>query len=338
MVPTTKPLSSGRRESFGVLILLGTTVVWGTTFLVMAKALTSFTVGWLMAVRFALAALCLAPFALRQPSRLRRALWPGTLIGVLAFVGFTLQVDSLRYTTQAHCAFGTSLITVFVPLLGALVLGRRLLPSTWLALVCALLGMAGLVGGELLLPVPAAGALTPQGMLVGDLLAVASALGFAAQILLIERVAGRAPLLELVFVQVVCVCLLSLVTALASGEPWPTPTPSSLWSMAYLGVIATAGCLLGQMFGQARTSATRAAFIYALEPTFAASLAWAFDGEALGAVELCGGALLTLAAAVAERPSPRLGRAKKPPPAPPPAAHPPGAHDGGQAPRPPADG
>ena len=329
MVPTAQPISRGANERLGLLTLLAVTFVWGTTFVVMADVLRHMTACWLMVGRFGLALACLVPLALRRLGQMRLALLPGIRLGALTFLGFVLQTQSLHYTTEAHCAFGCSLVTVFVPVLSAAMYKVRPAPSTALALGFAIAGVLLLVGAQVGGLATGHPALAPGSMLLGDLLAGGSAAAFAGQVLFIGRLGAGVPLLPVVFIEVACVLVLSLVAALGGGDPWPQVDLSTLGGVTYLGVAATAGCLLGQMFGQARTDATRAAFVYATEPAFAAGLAWLCRGQAMTPTEMGGGLLMTAAAAVAERPMPRLRwRPKRRARAALPSPHLPGEHDG----------
>ncbi len=283
------------RRRQGELALFAVTALWGTTFLAIADSLASWGVTVLLAARFGLGSLCLLPW-LQAAHFDRRTCGRGALLGLLAFVGYALQTLALRFTTQAHCAFGTALVTVFVPLLAALVWRQRCGQRTLLAVVCALVGMAILLGGNLLHGPQRA---VPN-LLLGDAIALLSAVGFAAQVLLLERYARSTALLPLVFCEIVSVALLSLVAAGIAGEAPPPYSPAAYLPVLYLGACGTAAALVVQVWGQARTSATKAAFIYALEPLFAAVLAWVVAQQPLTPLEMAGGLLVVLSATLAE--------------------------------------
>ena len=76
--------------------------------------------------------------------------------------------------------------------------------------------------------------------------------------------------------------------------------PALWWAVLYTGVLSTAVCLLAQTWAQARTSAVRAALIFALEPVFAALWSVLTGRERLGARELTGGTLIVLGIVAAE--------------------------------------
>jgi drug/metabolite transporter (DMT)-like permease len=293
------PLRSARQKR-GEWALFGVTAAWGTTFLASADALLAWPTFSLMAWRFACGTAVLLPWALRRrPSpALCRA---GVGLGCLAFAGFSLQTVSLCYTTEAHCAFGTSLVTVFVPLLSMAVLRQPTGLRTLGAIALALVGMLCLLGAPHAVVGGPPGALAAQeASLAGDLLAVGGAVAFAWQILLLQKLATRHPLVPLVVCEMATVTALSFACAWATRSHAPPAGLNSYGVVLYLGLLPTALCLVGQGYGQATTSATKAAFIYALEPLFAAALAWVFHHQRLGPWEIFGGALVVGAALLAE--------------------------------------
>jgi drug/metabolite transporter (DMT)-like permease len=301
-VPHIPWLGSRRR---GQLCLLAVTAAWGTTFVVLGEIQRSWLPWPLMTLRFWLGTLVLLPF-IDWPKLSRQAVRQGAILGALAFAGFALQTVSMRYTSEAHCAFGTSLITVFVPLLAAVTLRRQPPRSTALAMACALGGMLLLLQGSGPLDPPAGAAAVGGAGNLGDGLAVLGAAAFAAQIFLMERFARGQPLLPLLVCELCTVALLSQGMLLASGQKPPPFDLHTYALLAYLGVVASALCFLGQLYGQARAPATQAAFIYATEPLFAAALAWLLHGQAMGPLELCGGALVFFSALISEGPAARF--------------------------------
>ncbi len=284
----------------GQACLLAITAAWGTTFVVMADMQASWLPWPLMAYRFGLGTAVLLPLLLVQRvSGGRRALQDGAFLGFFAFLGFALQTLAMRATSEAHCAFCTSLITVLVPLLSAL--KRRQAPSrsTLLAMACALTGMGLLLQGS---DGPLADGSAVAASALGDGLAALGALAFSFQIVALEHLAEGQPLLPLLVAELGAVAVLSLMGMLAAGQRAPPFEAHSYALLAYLGVVASALCFLGQLWGQARTPATQAAFIFATEPLFAAALAWVLHGQAMLPSEMTGGALVFFSALVAEGP------------------------------------
>ena len=279
------------RARQGELVLLGVTLIWGTTFVGVREMLSW---GWppfgLLAARFGLAALPFLPSMLRPGALDAATLRRGTILGFLLFLGFGFQTLGLQWTTEGRSAFFTAFSTVLVPFFALVFLRRPPVSGTWLAILSGGAGIVLLLG---------------QGVegppFHGDLFTIGCAVAFAVQILVLDAVARGSRILPLTGVEMASTAVFGLVAAYFAGEDFGEVTAASLPLLLYLGIAATALTLWGQVFGQQRTTATRAAFLFALEPAFAAFFAWIVRGHGLGAAEWIGGGLVVLASIVADR-------------------------------------
>ncbi len=114
--PNERALSIANR--FPLLALVGVTAIWGVTFVQVQDALALYPLFAFLAVRFAISALALAPFAWRSVRALPRAgLAAGVGVGALLAVAYGLQTAGLERTTVASTGFITGLYVVFTPLL-----------------------------------------------------------------------------------------------------------------------------------------------------------------------------------------------------------------------------
>jgi drug/metabolite transporter (DMT)-like permease len=115
---------------------------------------------------------------LRRERLPRQGEWPRfAFYGLIAALHFWFYIASLDYTTIAHSLALVYTAPIFVALFSWIYLGEGLAPRKWIGIVIAIIGVAILAGFE-----PE----FDQRMLVGDLLALGSALCFA-----IYSVAGR---------------------------------------------------------------------------------------------------------------------------------------------------
>ena len=284
------------KHTLGVLLLVATTVVWGTTFPLVKVARESLEPAQMLALRFAIATLALLPW-LRLANR---ALWrDGFWLAVLLFVAFATQVSGAGSVSAGRAAFIVGLNVVIVPLCLPL-LGRRV---PVLALLGALLAFTGI--GVMSWD---AGALRFG---AGDVWMLACAVAFAVYVLLLERVAPKHPPLPLAAVQVAVVAVLGLLWA-APGLPSLGAKlggfSPSLWvSLVYLGLVAVALSTLVQTVAQRHVPAFQAAVIYALEPVFAAAFAYLWLAEQLSWRGYVGAALILTAMLLSQWPAnPRL--------------------------------
>lgn len=284
------------------LVLVVVTLLWGVSFPLVkdwqhaaagcpgGELLASVT---LIGLRMALAVLLLAVFRpqlLTAPGRREHV--RGAVIGFVFFLGFTLQVLGLAWTTPALSAFFTSLASAWVPLL-VWVWWRTAIPRlTLLGLALGVLGVA---------------IMTEEWKVAGgDALTLLASVLFAVQILLLDRLGRsvRPVCLTASFLATTGICALALAMALAAAGPglvgwvrWAAELlhrPRVLADVGFLTVFSTALAFHWMNVYQPQVAASRAALIYLLEPVFGAlaSLAWGHDRPTLN-LALGGLAILT---------------------------------------------
>lgn len=277
----------------GVLTLVGITVVWGTTFVVVKGSLETIPVPLLLALRFSLAAACFAFVRFD-----RRALVPALWLGVLAFAGFATQTLGLSITSASRSAFITGFAVVLTPLVAAIWFRQRVAPRVYLASVVALAGLALLTlrGGE------------GQGINAGDVWTLLTALAYALYIVYLGQVAGRADVAALAGMQHLPMAALAWLWAAPQVGALAHVPLTTYLAIAYLALVATALVAWLQTAAQRVVPAPLAAIIFVLEPVFAALFAWWVVGEVLGPGGWAGGALVIVAMLVAELRLRRLPR------------------------------
>jgi drug/metabolite transporter (DMT)-like permease len=303
----------GRHQFSADAALLFVTAVWGATFVMVQDAVTTFPVFAFLALRFTLAALVLLPFVAhsRQPAPSKRwprsrtwsswlvVLLPGILVGVALFAGYAFQTFGLRYTTPAKAGFITGMSVVLVPLGQALFLRRPPRRNAVIGVALAAVGLAMLsLQADL-------------SVSLGDLLVLACAVAFAAQILLVGRYAPDWQPLRLALVQIATVAMLSGAAALLVERPigWP---PGNVWfAAAFTGLLATALAFFVQSRAQQATSPTHTALIFAAEPVFAGLFSFWLIGEVLGPRQVVGSALILAGMVTAEVQIRRKGKPGK---------------------------
>jgi drug/metabolite transporter (DMT)-like permease len=273
------------------LVLL--TLVWGTTFTLVKRVLDAGTSpGAFLSLRFGLAVAVLALlWAWRRP-KVSAGLWrDGGLLGLAMFAGFALQTFGLRYTTPARSGFITGLAVVIVPLIARFLHGRRVGVPAWVGVVLAVAGLG-------LLTRPFSGD-TTAAMALGDLLTLGCAVAYAFQISWTSEFSPRHPLLALTAVQV-AVTFVGSLALLAIDPVRVVPSAELVGTVAFTGLAMTVGAFFVMNWAQRRTSAVRAAIIYALEPPAAAVFSNLVTGEVLPPVGIAGGALILVGVVVAE--------------------------------------
>lgn len=260
-------------------VLLFTTIVWGITFVVVKGALGLADPLSFLSLRFTLAAIAAALIA--RGRLLDATLWKSaSVLALTLMIGYQLQTWGMVWTSPSRSAFLTGLCVILVPFISVVLFKRRLVLPAVVGAAIAVVGLYLLTG---------AGAAT--GTLTGDLLTLGCAVAFAFHIVLTERYASRHPAFPLVAAQLaLCAAAFSLVAPF--GERRIESTPALWAAVVVTGLFATTIGIGLQTWAQARTTAVRAALVYALEPVFAVAYSTATTGEGIGSRELIGGGLI----------------------------------------------
>ena len=254
------------------------------------------TVGTLLAVRFGLAALLFWGLVARSGGLGRvRAISRRDLVTALALgaIGYSAQAGAYFAALRRLDASLLSLLLYTFPAIvtvAAIILGReRASRRTTGALALASLGLV------LVLALPGAGALDP----VGTVLALTAAVVYSTYLLTSEGVVGRVGPLTLS--ALVCTgAAVTLTAASAAGGDLDlgAVSPAGYGWLAAIAVVSTLGAV-GLLFaGIRRVGPTAASILSTTEPLVTVLLAFLAFGEALGPVQLLGGALVLGAAVV----------------------------------------
>ena len=271
-----------------LVLLLAVTAVWGVTFVQVKDAVAIYPLFAFLAVRFAIAGATLAPVGLGRIGSLGRGgARAGVVLGLLLAAGYALQTAGLQRTTVSATGFVTGLYVVLTPVLAYALFRLRTGPAAWVGVALATGGLALLSG-------------VSAGSPGGDLLVLCGAAAFALQIVLVERWAPRFDPIALTQVQMLAALGAFLVIALALGD-LAVPHGRTVWAaLLVTGIFASALAFLVQTWAQRRTSATRVALVFALEPVFAGLFGFALAGDRLGWTGWLGCAVIMAGIVVAE--------------------------------------
>lgn len=246
--------------AIGGLILV--TVIWGGGFVASDMALESMKPFQIMMVRFLLASVLMGMISLGQKNREEKsvdcigAIRAGILMGIALFVGFSLQIIGLQYTTPSKNAFLTALNVVIVPFIAFIILKKKI-------------GVKGIIGA--ILSVVGVALLSLNGNLtlgLGDALTLICAVGFAFQIFFTSEFVKKYPVSVLNMVQMITAFVLSAVSLVFFGETDFQVTTQGWLSVLYLGVISTTLCYLLQTACQRYVDETKAAIVLSMESVF----------------------------------------------------------------------
>jgi drug/metabolite transporter (DMT)-like permease len=265
-------------HSRGVLLLLITTLAWGTSFPLLKLMMGSLSPPVILAARFGVAAIAFLPWLRQLNIGLIR---DGALLGLIYFAECTFALIGLETISANRSAFIVSLNVILVPILASL-LGQRL-PSR--ILVSAGVAIAGI------------GILSWEGGSLnrGDFLTFGCAVGIAVYILLLEWITPRHPTPPLVAVQLSVMALLSAAWALPQLATQAGEIVNHFGVLFYLGLMVTATPIWTQTLAQRWISSHEAALLYTFEPVFAAVFSFWLLGESLGVRGFLGAGFILIA-------------------------------------------
>lgn len=246
------------------LLLLLAAALWGGAFISQSEAGHYLSAGWFTGLRFILAFLVVLPLGLAEAQRKGFA-WHGLLgtvpLAVVFALAMLVQQWGIQFTSVTHAGFLTGLYVIFVPLIEVIWLRRMPHPLIWLAALLALAGTWFLGGGF-------------DHLEFGDLLVIISAVGFAVQILLMQRAArGEVGPVTAALSQSAGCVLIGCTIGAMGGFPHAKIIFQCWPELAYAGIISGGIAFLLQAICQRYTGATDTAVMLMSEALFAALFA-----------------------------------------------------------------
>ena len=271
-----------------VLALVLVTAVWGVTFVQVKDAVALYPLFAFLAVRFWIATLTLAvPGLPRVRSLGRPGFVGGAFLGLLLAAGYTLQTAGLERTTVSSTGFITGMYVALTPLIALVLVRSRIGLSVWGGVALSTIGLAMLSGIH-------------AGSVTGDLLVLAAAAVYSLQIVLMERYAPRYDAVAFTLVEMLAAGIALGVVAAALGD-LHLPHGWTVWgALLVTGVFASALAFLVQTWAQRRTSATRTALAFTMEPVWTAFFGYTLAGDRLGLLGWGGCALIMAGIVLAE--------------------------------------
>lgn len=290
----------------GNLILLLTAILWGTGFISQKLGNRVMPPMTFNAVRQLMAALVLTPLVLHSlkksgylscesnmysqlADRKKRLLKGGVLCGLFMLIGTATQQIGLLTVSAGKSGFISSIYIVFTPLFSVIV-GSKVKRRTVICIAIAMMGFAvmSLKGGI-------------SGATPGDWLTLASAAGFAAQIVAVNCFVDKDNAVLLSQLQFFFCGAAGLAVALIMEGPAWAGVLAGIPILLYQTFVPTAGGYTLQIIGQKYTDSSTAALIMSTEAIFAMIFGAIFLHEMMSMREIAGAAIIFAATILGQR-------------------------------------
>ena len=206
---------------------------------------------------------------------IRQAGWPlvlSTVLLALSNIGF---VGAITHTTVANTLVILATMPFFSAVFGWLLIGEKVSPRTWAAILAAIAGIVVIFSGSL-----------GSGNWFGDLLAVGTAIVHSLNLVVLRKVAPR---------DMTPALFLSSFVAAAMALPFAAPmavTPHDLGIIAVLGFGIVPLALALYLSGTRYVSAAEVALLALVETVLGAIWVWLGVGEVPAPIAFLGGAIV----------------------------------------------
>ena len=246
----------------GIIFLLITAIVWGSSFVAQEIGMKSIDAFTFTGIRTALGAIVLIPVVLivNKGFDLRKeTLTAGLVLGIVFSIAQNFQQFSFYYSTSGKIAFITAFYMFFVPLFSVF-LGKKIKLLTWGAI---LLGLAGLF---LLCINPS----DLTNINLGDVLALICAVFYAVQIMLIDKFTEKdISGVQLSFMQFTVAAAISIIAMFIFEHPVIADIKTAAPSLMYSGIMSCGVAYTFQIIGQKHANPVVASLLMCMESVFA---------------------------------------------------------------------
>ncbi len=279
----------------GIVLLLLTALIWGSSFVSQSIGIKSVDAFTFMGLRTILGTLILVPVVLifrdrSEPFMDGKTIRSGVILGIVFAVAQNLQQFAFYYSTSGKIAFLTAFYMFFVPVLG-IFLKKKIAPLTWLSILIALAGLFLLcINTEDI-----------SSINKGDLLALACAVVYAVQIMLIDKYTGEnVNGIKLSFMEFLTAAILTTLMMFIFEHPTIEGIKAAGPAILYSGIMSCGIAYTLQIIGQKHASPVVASLLMCLESVFAAIAGWLILQEAMTPRELAGCVIMFAAIVISQ--------------------------------------
>lgn len=271
-----------RTKPSGVILLLITAVIWGSSFVAQSIGMQSINAFTFTGIRTVLGMLFLLPFTLiinKGFDFSKKTLRKGLILGIVFSIAQNFQQFAFYYSTSGKIAFVTSFYMFFVSLFSVIFLKKKIAVLTWLSILMGLVGLFFLC-------------INPEDVTkinLGDILALICAVFYAVQIMLIDKFLEEGTSgVQLSFMEFFVAGVISVIAMFIFEEPNLTDIKTAAPSLLYSGIMSCGIAYTLQIVGQKNASPVVASLLMCLESVFAVITAAIFLHEGMLPREIIG--------------------------------------------------
>lgn len=284
-------MSTLSRELRGDLLILFAAFIWGVALYFQKTAMDHIGPMLFVALRSAIAAVTLAPFAYIERARARQrrsglagfALFGGTAFFLAAY----LQQLGLVTATVTNTGFLTAIYVVLTPFIVWAMKHQRPDNVVWVAVALSMAGTWGLSGGEL------------DALSTGDWLVIASALFWSIHLINMSEATSRlASPLAYTCATFAVVSIIALAFAIGLEPISWAAISASATEIVFVGVVSSAFTFAIMAIAMKHVPAPRAAILVSSETLFSAAAGYFLLGERLVPLGWVGAGLILAAVIV----------------------------------------
>lgn len=284
----------------GSIMLLITSIIWGTAFVAQSEGMNYVEPFTYNAMRTLLGGVVLIPVMLlfrfhdkrnekeKSSCSLKNTVIGGICCGVALFIASSFQQAGIAQTTAGKAGFVTALYIVIVPMIG-IFLHKKMPLRMWLFIAIALAGFWLLCIKQ------------DIGISSGDLLVFFGAIAFAVHITVIDYFNQKnTDGILMSCIQFFTAGLLMLICMFIFEKPTIPNIMGAGGTILYAGILSCGVAYTLQILGQKHTNPTLATMLMSLESVFAALSGWLILGEKLSIKEFIGCVLIFAAVILAQ--------------------------------------
>lgn len=282
-----------------ILSVLGAIVLWGSSFVAIKFAYTTYPPLTLAAVRFTVATLILGLLTLLPQNRVKLEKKDIFTVVVCGLTGIMLYAVLQNIAMQWTSASSATLIIASYPIITLLM--ESLIYKVKLSAIKVVAVLIAIAGVVILSYVKAESRL--EGELFGILLLVLAGVFWAVYNFMMKRVVNHYPPITLLFYITLFGTIFLLPLALLERGQWQQPTLLSFGNMMFLGVFCSVVAYLLYNRGLKTMAPSSITSMLNLMPIIGVFFSWLLLGEAVSLRKFIGGAIVILGVMLSVRKS-----------------------------------